>query len=95
MPNPFSNWLSLAPQIMWLGLEAQQVIALRAIKLGAGGAAAQAELARMMTEKVVAATEAAGTLWLGGSGQKVVRRYRTRVRQNVRRLSKSSTTKRR
>jgi hypothetical protein len=44
----------------------------------------------MMTEKIAAAAEAAVTLGLGGSGRKVVRRYRTRVRANARRLSRSA-----
>jgi hypothetical protein len=46
-------------------LDAQQLIALRAMKIAAGGAAAHAEVARMMTEKVSAAAEAAAILALG------------------------------
>jgi hypothetical protein len=71
-----------------LAMEAQQVIALRFMKIAAGGAGAQREVARMMTEKVVAATEAAATVATGGTRRKVVRRYRTHIRQNKRRLSK-------
>jgi hypothetical protein len=70
-------------------MDAQQVIALRAIKIVAGGAAAHTEVARMMTEKVSAAAEAAAILALGGSSHRVVRRYRTHMRGNIRRLSRS------
>jgi hypothetical protein len=41
-----------------LGFEAQRVIALRLAKVVAGGAAAEAECRRMVTEKVSAAIEA-------------------------------------
>ena len=81
-------WLTLPWQAMLLGMEAQQVIALRLMKIGAGGAAAQSEIARMMTEKVNAFGEGATTLAMGGSPKKVVRRYRTRVRANARRLKR-------
>ena len=42
----------------------------------------------MVTEKIAAAQEAAATLMTGGSPEKVVRRYRTHVRQNRTRLSR-------
>jgi hypothetical protein len=90
----FSNWVALSAQAAWLTLEAQQVIALRLMKIGAGGAAAQTEMARMLTEKVAAAAETLGRLSLGGSGRKVVRRYRTRVRANARRLSRPTRRRR-
>jgi hypothetical protein len=69
-----------------LAIEAQHVIALRAAKLAAGGVAAQAEAARMMSEKVFAFAEASTMLAFGQSPGTVVRRYRTRVRANARRL---------
>ena len=62
-------------------------MALRMLKLARGGAAATAEAQRMMTEKGVAFAEAAATLATGGSMNKVVRRVRSRVSQNKRRLS--------
>ena len=43
----------------------------------------------MVTEKGVAFAEAAATLATGGSMKKVVRRVRSRVSQNKRRLSRS------
>jgi hypothetical protein len=95
MARRFNSWVSLSAQAAWLTLETQQVIALRLMKIGAGGAAAQTEMARMVTEKVVAAAEALGTLSFGGSGRQVVRRYRTRVRANARRLSRPARRRRR
>lgn len=71
-----------------LTLEAQQVIGLRLMKLSAGGAAAQIEAERMVTEKVMAAGEAAMLLATGGSGAGVLAGYRRKVRANARRLSR-------
>ena len=71
-----------------LGYEVQTVMALRMMKLARGGLAAEAEMQRMMTEKGVAFAEAATTLATGGSMNKVVRRVRSRVSQNKRRLSR-------
>ena len=59
-------------------------------KLAAGGAAAQIEASRMVTEKAVASFEAATTLATGGSVRKVVKRYRARVTANRLRLSARS-----
>jgi hypothetical protein len=42
----------------------------------------------MVTEKTAAFAEAAMTLAMGGSARKVVRRYRTHVKANARRLSR-------
>ena len=84
------SWLNLMTQATRLGVETQQVVALRLLKVASGGPAAQTEVARMMTEKIAAAAEAAATLGLGGSSRKVVRRYRTRIRANARRLSRSA-----
>jgi hypothetical protein len=83
-----SSWLVMAMEGTRLAMEAQRVVALRLMKVAAGGAGARMEVARMMTEKAVAATEAAATMAMGGSRRKVVRGYRTRIRQNKRRLSK-------
>ena len=41
-----------------IGLEAQSVIGLRMLRLAAGGARAEAESSRMVTEKILAAGEA-------------------------------------
>jgi len=61
---------------------------LRMMKLFAGGPDAQSEALRMVTEKTSALAEATTTLARGGSAQRVIRRYRTHVRSNHRRLSK-------
>ena len=45
-----------------------------------------AETQLMVTEKMLALVEAAGTVAMGGSAHKVVSGYRKRVRANVRRL---------
>jgi hypothetical protein len=62
---------------------------LRLIKLSVGGPAAQAEALRMVSEKTAALAEAGLTLARGGSAGRVIRRYRTHVRSNKRRLLKS------
>jgi hypothetical protein len=85
----FRNWLQLAHDAMLLGLESQRVMGLRLVKLSRGGAAAQAEALRMFSEKTSALAEAGTTLARGGSAGSVIRRYRSHVRSNKRRLSKS------
>jgi hypothetical protein len=71
-----------------LGLETQRVISLRLLKLSQGGLAAEAEALRMVAEKTSALAEAGWTLARGGSAGTVIRRYRTHVRANRRRLLK-------
>jgi hypothetical protein len=75
--------------IWLLGYDVQRVIALRAMRIAAGGAAARSEITRMVTEKVSAAAEAMAILTTTGSGRRVVRHYRKHVRANARRLSRS------
>jgi hypothetical protein len=85
----FRNWFQLSVNAALLGLETQRVIGLRLVRLSAGGPAARSEALRMVSEKSAALAEATMTLARGGSAQKVIRRYRTHVRSNKRRLSKS------
>ena len=80
----FKFWYGAA----MLSLEAQQVIALRMMKFAMGGAGAQAEAERMVSEKVSASMAVAATLLRGGSGHSVVAQVRRRVRSNSRRLSR-------
>ncbi len=54
----FNPWLSFGLRAWQIGLEAQSVIALRMLRLAAGGARAEAESSRMVTEKILAAGEA-------------------------------------
>lgn len=69
-------------------LEAQQVIWLRSLKLAAGGAEANVESFAMVIEKIGAAQEAAVSIALGKPIDSVFRGYRTKVRANLRRLSR-------
>jgi len=82
------NFFNLVADSIQLGFESQQVIGLRLIRMASGGAAAQTEATRMLTEKITAAGEAMGTLASGGSSRRIVRRYLARVKANRRRLSK-------
>jgi hypothetical protein len=88
-----SSWLGLSMSAMQLGLEAQGVIALRMMKMAAGGAAAEAEVQRMVSEKTKAALDAqlqfgisvmSGRLDLAPA--RAIALYRRRVRANRRRL---------
>ncbi len=71
-----------------LAAESQQVIWLRYLKLAAGGSKASSEVRRMVSEKVAAATQAGMGVMMGDAPGRVVKRYRTKVRANRRRLSK-------
>ena len=84
----YGLWFALSADGARLGFEAQRVIGLRLLRMAGGGAAAQAEASRMVTEKTAAFAEAAMTLAMGGCPRKVVRRYRVHVRANARRLSR-------
>ena len=84
----FSTWMKFSLDAARLGYEVQTVMTLRMLKIARGGKAAEAEAQCMMTEKGVAFAEAAATLATGGSMKKVVRRVRSRVNQNKRRLSR-------
>ena len=83
-----NGWFALSYQTAMLALESHRVVTLRLAKLARGGSAAQFEALRMVTEKAAVGTNVAMGLMLGGSPQKAVKKYRTRVRANARRLSK-------
>ena len=83
-----TQWMKFSSDMMMAQFEAQRVIALRLAKLAQGGTAAEVESRRMITEKLTAAAEAATALAVGKSPQSVVRRYRTLMRANERRLSR-------
>ncbi len=92
----FNPWLTLAFKTMQLGVEAQSVIALRMMRLAAGGARERAEANRMVAEKVGAFTDAqtaATAAILTGRRPKIVagkvlNAYKKRVGANRRRLSR-------
>ena len=80
--------MRLTSSSMLLGFEAQRVMLLRMAAIAAGGAHAQAEMNRMISEKVFAAVTAAGMMAFRRSPHAVLRHYRSRVRANERRLSR-------
>ena len=82
------QWWKLSTDLALAGFEAQRVIALRLMTLAAGGPAANREARRMVTEKMAASAEAAATLATGGTPQAVLRRTRTIMRANKKRLSR-------
>jgi hypothetical protein len=86
----WAYWMKLWLDWTMLAVDAQTVIGLRLMMLGAGGTAAQTEIDRMVTEKASALVEATAILVSGGSAHKVIAGYRKHVRANSRRLRKSS-----
>ena len=82
-----NSWMRMCMDSMMLAVESQQVIALRLAKIAQGGPAADAEMNRMVKEKVFAAGEAAWTTSTGGSAESVIKQYRRKVQANARRLS--------
>lgn len=74
-----------------LALEAQRVIALRMAAIAAGGTRPQAEIQRMVLEKVVASMRAGAMLSMRKPTASIVRRYRSTVRANERRLLAAMT----
>jgi hypothetical protein len=78
-----------------LGAEAATVVGLRTLKIASGGAAAEREARRMISEKVEAAqalqmmalTGALGVT-APGAVDKTLKHYRRKVRANRRRLSR-------
>lgn len=88
-------WLDFSFRAFQLGAESQAVIALRMMKLAAGGSAAAAESQLMVTEKLDAAAAAQAhmtTSLLNGTGlqgaNRAMAHYRRKVRANRRRLSR-------
>jgi len=99
MSNPlqmWNPWLALSAQAAFLGWEAQRVMALRLMRIAAGGAHGQGEARRMVTEKLAAVVEAqaaaAASAIEGGTSRRAAKKvlgvYQKRVRANRRRLSR-------
>ena len=87
-------WASLSFKAWALGLEASSVIALRMLKIAAGGGAAETEAKRMVSEKLSAGLELQSCALRGGLGvtphgaaEKSLAHYRRKVRANRKRLS--------
>ena len=97
----FNPWIDWSVRAFEFGLDAQRVIALRMLRLAAGGAVGQAELNRMVIEKIAALAEAqatAATSLMNGHNDhvvadKVLRVYHKHVRANRRRLSRRNGRK--
>jgi hypothetical protein len=86
-----STWIRLVFQSSLLALEAQRVMALRMSAIAVGGSRAQAEIQRMILEKIVASMRVGAMLTMGKPAASIVRHYRSRVRANERRLSARKT----
>jgi hypothetical protein len=84
------DWWKLSFEAGLLAVEAQQVVLLRLMKLAQGGAAANTEAVRMVTEKAVVSANVAFGTALGDGPRSAVKKYRSRVRRNARRLSRRS-----
>lgn len=92
MRNP---WTNIGLSAWMLGVEAATVIGLRTWKMAAGGAAAQMEAQRMVSEKNEAALALQGLAVSGALGltapsvaAKTLQHYRRKVRANRKRLTK-------
>ena len=88
-------WLRIGLDAWSLGLEASGVVALRTMKIAAGGPAGEAESQRMVQEKIdalqalqVSAMTGALGFTAPGMAAKTLTHYRRKVRANRRRLAK-------
>ena len=82
----FDIWFRLAAEMTETSLAAQRVIALRMLRLAKGGAVAEREAHRMVSEKIAAVTEANMKLAQGADLHGLVKHYGRVVRANERRL---------
>ena len=80
------SFMGLGYDMTMLAFESQQVIALRMARLAMGGPGATREAKRMVSEKTDAAMETGIHLASGGTPEKVVKSYRSKVRANRDRL---------
>jgi hypothetical protein len=88
-------WMFAGYDLWALGMEAAAVMTMRGLKVAAGGAEAEAEMLRMVSEKMQAGLELQALALRGALGatmpdlvSKTTRHYRKRVRANRRRLTK-------
>lgn len=95
MARSRNPWLGVGLSAWSLGLEASAVIALRTLKIAAGGPAADAEARSMVREKIDAGLTLQAMALGGGLGvtahgaaARTLAHYRRRVRANRRRLLK-------
>ena len=88
-------WFGIGLDAWRLGLEASQVVGLRAMKIAAGGTAGEAEAQRMVAEKIEAGLALQTLAMSGGLGltpasasARTLAHYRRKVQANRRRLTK-------
>jgi hypothetical protein len=88
-------WLFAGYNLWALGMESAMVMTMRGLKVAAGGAAAEAEMQRMVSEKMQAGLDLQALALRGALGatlpelvSKTTKHYRKRVRANQRRLTK-------
>jgi hypothetical protein len=93
--RPTNPWFRVGLHAWLLTAEASLVVALRTMRIAAGGAAAQAEARRMISEKIEAAAALQRLALSGGLGltarsgtSRTLAHYRRKVRANRRRLAK-------
>ena len=81
MINP---WLALSFKALQLGLDAQNVVALRMLRLAAGGSRMRTEASRMVSEKAEAIVEAQVVAAAAAMGRKTTssRAKRSRFTKN-------------
>jgi len=90
-------WITIGLDAWCLGWEASAVIGLRSLALAQGGAAAQAEAARMVAEKLEAGASLQAKALSGALGAtpasvsaRTLAHYRRKVSANRRRLSRAA-----
>jgi hypothetical protein len=95
MARTRNPWFGIGMDAWSLGMEASSVIALRTLKIAAGGPGADAEAELMVNEKVQSAMSLGVLAWTGGLGltvptatSRTLTHYRRKVRSNRRRLMK-------
>ena len=88
-------WFRFGMNAWSLGIDASSVIALRTLKIAAGGEAAEVEAYRMVSEKIETGLALQALALTGGLGltapsaaTKMLTHYRRKVRANRRRLAK-------
>ena len=80
-----NSWLNMT----MLAAESQRAIFLRMMRISLGGRAGAREAARILPEKAMAMTVAAAQVARGASPDTVVKGYRSKVKANIRRLSRA------
>ena len=90
-----NSWLRIWAEAWSLGIDASSVIGLRAMKIAAGGAAAEKEAYRMVSEKIEAGLTLQRKALNGGLGKtaldvvaKTLGHLRPKVRANRKRLAR-------